>query len=135
MEVRKYGSSEYKQRFSSCDSVDKSLFVTSYLLLQLISKSSHSIIWKNPRPSSTRYCRPVPFQFKKETTELSIEEENYFKEKINQLKPTKILICNKKIIVLHSLQLTMVDGKLCKGLSESSSSCVLCLPPDTFNHG
>jgi len=61
-------------------------------------------------------------QKKKETTELSIEEEKYFKEKIHQLKPTEFLIYNKTIIVQHSLQLTMVNGKVSNALSESSST-------------
>lgn len=121
------GHSEYKQKFSNNDLEDKSLFVTSYVPLQLISKTDHKIIWKNRRPSSTRYCRPVRFQFKKETTKLAIEEEKYFKEKINLLKPTELFIHNRKIYVEHSLQLTMVDGKVCNALSESSSAkCYIC---------
>lgn len=54
---------EYKQKSLNNDLVDKSLFVTSYVPLQLISKSDHTIIWKNARPSSTHYCRPVRFKF------------------------------------------------------------------------
>lgn len=59
------GHSEYKQTFSNNDVDDKSLFVTFYVLLQLISKTDQREIWKNPRPSSTRYGRPIRFQFKK----------------------------------------------------------------------
>jgi len=66
-----------------------SLFVTSYVPLRLISQLDESkIIWKNPRPSSTRFCRPIRFQFKKETTQFSIDEEKYFKDKIDMLRPT-----------------------------------------------
>lgn len=56
------GHSEYKQKFSDSAIDDSSLFVTSYVPLQLICKSNTSdepIIWKNPRPSSTRWCRPI----------------------------------------------------------------------------
>lgn len=52
------GHSEYKQTFSNGSTSDGSLFVTSYVPLQLIAKSDQglsSVIWKNPRPSSTRY--------------------------------------------------------------------------------
>ncbi|XP_039233158.1 uncharacterized protein LOC120322169 [Drosophila yakuba] len=121
------GHSEYKQKFSNNDLDDKSLFVTSYVPLQLISKSGNKIIWKNPRPSSTRYCRPIRFQFQKETSQLSINEERYFKEKINLLKRSVIFIHNRNINVEHSLQLTMVDGKVCNALTESSSAkCYIC---------
>jgi len=58
------------------------------------------IIWKNPRPSSTRYCRPLRLQFAKETAQIKIK---------------------------HSLQLTMVEGKICSALSHTSSSkCYIC---------
>lgn len=121
------GHSEYKQKFSNADLDDRSLFVTSYVPLQLVAQIDGQIIWKNPRPSSTRYCRPIRFQFKKETTELSIKEEQYFKEKISQLRPTEISIFNRKILITHSLHLTMVDGKVCNALSESSSTkCYIC---------
>lgn len=116
------GYSEYKQKFSNNDLDDKSLFVTSYVPLQLISKSGNKIIWKNPRPSSTRYCWPIRFQFQKETSQLSINEERYFKEKINPLKRSVIFIHNRNINVEHSLQLTMVNGKVCNALTESSSA-------------
>lgn len=41
------GHREYKQTFSNNNLDDKSLFVTSYVPLQLISKSQNKIIWKN----------------------------------------------------------------------------------------
>ncbi|XP_054083138.1 uncharacterized protein LOC105219976 [Zeugodacus cucurbitae] len=120
------GHSEYKQKFMNNDMNDTSLFVTSYVPLQLKMVGNdpkhQKIIWKNPRPSSTRYCRPIRFQFQKETSQLAVNEEKYFKDKIELLKPTICTISNNKIIVEHSLQLTMVDGKICNALSEISSS-------------
>lgn len=81
------GYSEYKQKVINNEMNDSSLFVTSYVPLQLLTIAGdpkHSqIIWKNPRPSSTRYCRPLRFQFKKETTQLALNEEKYFKKKLN----------------------------------------------------
>jgi len=95
--------------------------------LQLISKTDQKVIWKNPRPSSTCYCRPIRFQFNKETTEVSKSEEKNFKEKINFLIPTELCVQKSKIFVEHSLQLTMVDGKVCNTLSEShSTKCYIC---------
>lgn len=126
------GQSEYKQRFSDSsgsDDSDSSLFVTSYVPLQLIANTplDNIVIWKNPRPASTRYCRPVRFQFLKESTELSKKEEAYFKEKINNLTPSSFSFNNHDFLIQHSLQLTMVDGKVCTALSESSScKCYIC---------
>lgn len=126
------GHSEYKQTFADSSILDdSSLFVTSYVPLQLIcnleSIESTQIIWKNPRPCSTRYCRPIRFQFAKETSDLSIQEQSYFKNKIQKLNPTTFSIQNKEIKINHSLQLTMVDGKICSALSKSATSrCYLC---------
>lgn len=133
------GHSEYKQNFASSDDVtdDGSLFVTSYVPLRLVStdtSSEETILWKNPRPSSTRYCRPVRFQFIKETKDSTINELNYFQEKIDKLVPTKLSYGdNKEINVNHILQLTMVDGKICSAISSASSAkCYICgaLPKD-----
>ncbi|GBP07525.1 SCAN domain-containing protein 3 [Eumeta japonica] len=105
---------------------DGSMFLTSYCPLLLICKSNTSdpdqIVWKNPRPSSTRYCRPIRFQFAKESKELSVQEETYFKNKINSLQPSPFTHNGCEIKVLHSLQLTMVDGKVCSALSDTSCS-------------
>lgn len=125
------GYSEYKQKVENNNLDDSHMFVTSYVPLALLttedSSSSSKIIWKNPRPSSTRYCRPVRFQVEKESTELSIEEEKYFKKKIEGLVPTKIIVGNKTLCVQHILQLTMVDGKICNALTQTSSSkCYIC---------
>jgi hypothetical protein len=52
-------------------------FITSVVPLQLHSTKISRIkfvLWKNPRPSSVRYCRPTRIQFKKETTRLAKEE-------------------------------------------------------------
>lgn len=44
------------------------------------------LIWINPRPSSTQFCRPIKFMFKRETAELVQEEERVIHSKINNLK-------------------------------------------------
>lgn len=125
------GQSEYKQTVQNNDLDDSHLFVTSYVPLQLVTKPDEAhntkIIWKNPRPSSTRYCRPIRFQFKKESVQVSIDEEKYFKEKIANLIPTKFTTDQKTIYIEHILQLTMVDGKVCNALTQTSSAkCYIC---------
>lgn len=125
------GHSEYKQCFSDPTLEDSSLFVTSYVPLQLVLKSDNEensvVLWKNPRPSSTRYCRPIRLRYLKESTEVSVEEETYFKEKISNLQPTVFKEKDREFRITHSLQLTMVDGKVCNALSSvSSSKCYIC---------
>lgn len=127
------GHSEYKQNFASSDvTSDGSLFVTSYVPLRLVSTGSTSedtmLLWKNPRPSSTRYCRPIRFQFIKETKETSVNEQAYLQDKIDKLTPTIIKYGeDKEIIINHCLQLTMVDGKVCSALSDTSNAtCFMC---------
>lgn len=122
------GHSEYKQKVSNNNFNDSSLFVTSYVPLQLVTQSDDpKIIWKNPRPSSTRYCRPLRLQFEKETTQLALNEEKYFKEQINRLECTECLVSERNVQVEHRLQLTMVDGKICNALSGTSSAkCYIC---------
>ncbi|GBN68606.1 hypothetical protein AVEN_118867-1 [Araneus ventricosus] len=62
----------YKQKFSEeIFSADK-LFIICVVPLQIHSGTddSKSVIWKNPVPSSTKYCRPIKFIFVKESTDL-----------------------------------------------------------------
>lgn len=124
------GHSEYKQKFSDSEIDDSSLFVTSYVPLQLICKSNTSdepIIWKNPRHFLSRWCRAIRFQFTKESKEISIQEKTHFKSQIDELVPTLVVINGREIKISYTLQLTMVDGKVCSALSDlSTSRCYIC---------
>lgn len=125
------GHSEYKQCFSDSTLEDSSLFVTSYVPLQLVlttdNKENSVVLWKNPRPSSTRYCRPIRLRYLKESTAVSVEEEAHFKDKIRNLQPTVFKEEDREYRITHCLQLTMVDGKVCNALSGvSSSKCFIC---------
>jgi len=66
-------------------------------------------------------------QFKKETAQLALNEERHYKEQIDKLNHTVCDINNKRIEVKHSLQLTIVDGKICNALSDTSAvKCYIC---------
>ncbi|CAH0558613.1 unnamed protein product [Brassicogethes aeneus] len=73
------GHSSYKQAFHGSEASDSSVFITTIVPLRLVcdpnSKNS-KIIWQNPRPSSTRYCRPLKITFVKESKEISVAEKN-----------------------------------------------------------
>lgn len=78
------GQSRYKQKFSDESKTDESVFFTSIVPLQLTHTNKvtnkTTVIWKNPRPSSPRFCRPIRIQFLHETTEITIQETDYIKK-------------------------------------------------------
>lgn len=135
------GQCVYKQPIAD-DKSDANLFMVSLVPLRLQnqelfkegkpSTSSRSFqeeyIWKNPRPSSTRFCRPIKFEYMKETKEATIATVNFIKEEIKDLVPTLLTIGDKAISIFHKLTLTMVDGKIVQTITDtvSSSSCTVC---------
>ncbi|GBM68083.1 hypothetical protein AVEN_66748-1 [Araneus ventricosus] len=82
----------YKQKFSEDIFSDESHFSICVVPLQINSGTddSKSVIWKNPVPSSTKYCRPIKFIFAKESTDLITTEVEKIKHQIKELEPTKI---------------------------------------------
>ena len=66
-------------------------FVTCMVPLQISGQAEDNeevIVWKNDKPSSSFYCRPIRFKYIKETSEVLVEEEKLVKEAIRQLRPT-----------------------------------------------
>jgi len=64
------GQAQYKQKFDhsyATTITDSDIFLFSLVPLQLRCSVEQNIVWENPRPSSTRFCRPIKFCFKKET--------------------------------------------------------------------
>lgn len=123
------GQSLYKQIFhnnSDNCSADASVFMISLLPLEV--ESNDSVIWTNPLPSSTKYCRPVKFTFMKETPENSIREYKLMEDKIGKLKDTLVVCSNRNIHVAHKLYSTMVDGKMIDDLTGNKchSTCNIC---------
>lgn len=119
------GQSQYKQTLSSADASDKSVVMTSLVPLQI--RCGSAILWRNPQASSTRFCRPIAFEFVKEDKETSIAQYNYIKEKIKSLIPTTIVANQQTVKVTHKLRETMVDGKVVDHLTgTSTSNCNIC---------
>lgn len=129
------GHSTYKQKFSSNDSrkTDQYLFAICLVPLQL--KSGDDIVWENPRPSSTRFCRPIKLIFEKETKSLIQSETNYIQNQIDAIVSTSTKIEDNTVIVKHVFYLTMIDGKVFSILSDSSTqTCGICgATPTTMN--
>lgn len=138
------GQSTYKQKFSCVDQIidscDSDLFALSLVPLQLYAfvndnaegegegTKNKLIFWQNPRPNSTRYCRPIKLLFKKETPALSNEEISKILAQIAELIPTKCLISGgKEISVKQQLRMTMVDGKTVAAVTKRScQTCNVC---------
>lgn len=126
----------YKQAFADqpndCDKPrDDSIFTTCLVPLKLVNGSI--IIWENMKPSSTKYCRPVKFEFIKENDEIIRRENQRMSTEIEALIPTHY---KDSILVEHELLLTMVDGKVCASLTEfSSMRCFICgVKPKDMNN-
>ncbi|CAH0558647.1 unnamed protein product [Brassicogethes aeneus] len=76
----------------------------------------------------TRYCRPIKIEFKKESTCVSIAEYNKIEDEIKKLIDSNITIKSKQLKVNHKLICSMVDGKVCNALTETTSTmkCLIC---------
>lgn len=128
------GQNAYKQRFSDDDGSksDANIFFTSLVPLQLISVDQETkntlVVWKNPRPSSPRFCRPIRIQFLHENTEATVSEMEFIKQQESQLVPYETVIDGKDITVSFKLAFTMIDGKVCNAIADNASAqrCYLC---------
>nr|XP_047130034.1 uncharacterized protein LOC124809977 [Hydra vulgaris] len=131
------GHSIYKQTCNDNECTrnlksEESLFITCFVPLELSSivNDKKIILWRNSKPSSTLYCRPLQFKFVEETADLLCSEELTLKNEIKQLtKASYILLNGKPIDVDNKIEITMIDGKAHTALSDvtdSSQCCSLC---------
>lgn len=120
------GHSAYKQAFFEADASDSSVFITSIVPLKLVC--GEKIIWNNPRPASTRFCRPLKISFTKETSTTAKLEKARVDEEIKNLTDSTVHVVEKIVKVSHNLILSMIDGKVCNALTETTSTqkCFLC---------
>ncbi|KAJ8869885.1 hypothetical protein PR048_028894 [Dryococelus australis] len=84
--------------------------------------------FKNPRTSSTRYCRPIRLRFIKQTPESIRDEFQFTENQIRLLEPTKVCVENIEYLETRVLIKTMVDGKVCNSLVHNPSAqiCYIC---------
>ena len=126
------GHATYRQKFQDGETsmVDQHLFTVCLVPLQV--QLGSTILWKNTRPSSTRYCRPIKLICQKETSELITLETDNVISQIKSIKPT----LTSSYTILHEFHLTMVDGKTFGVLAEASTqTCGICraIPKDMNN--
>lgn len=112
------GQSQYRMNFNqshSPSSTDYDLFMLSIVPLQLrflTGDKINYVIWENPRPSSTRFCRPIKYLFKKETKESTKEEVEDIEMQISKLLSTNVTHNGINLNIQHKLIFSMVDGKV-----------------------
>jgi len=95
------------------------------LCLKVILKDlTEIVIWNNPRPSSTNYCRPVKLEFAQETKEKIVKEFAEIDEKLRNLTCTKVKVDEEMYLVFYERHCTMIDGKICQYITFTSSASV-----------
>lgn len=125
------GQSEFKQKYSEIveDASDEHLFMTSLVPLKItLATNQEKCVWKNPRPSSTNYCRVLKFQYRAETPELIKAEKQRIDNEIKELCDTKLTYKELVITIKHKLYFTMLDGKVAQVVTDtpSASNCIIC---------
>lgn len=120
------GHSTFKITFENEGATDANMFLTSLVPLRL--SDNKSLFWDNPRPSSTRFCRPIRFTFVTETPDIIRDEVSRIKYEISNLKSTVLNFKGKIITVSHTLVLSMIDGKVAQALMDTASMavCPIC---------
>lgn len=122
------GQRQYKQRFENSSDDDANIFLINIVPLELINEGTGCTVWENTTPSSTNYCRPVKFQFIKESTVLIKNEISAMQKEIEKLDTSKCCIDTTEVTVKHHLILSMIDGKVVNAICENKSSmtCYIC---------
>lgn len=70
------GHTQYKQAFLDYSVSDSHALITALVPLLLCFKDK--IIWQNPKPSSTRYCRPLKIKYIKEYNDVVIRQKKRY---------------------------------------------------------
>lgn len=85
-------------------------------------------MWKNPRPSSPRFCRPIRLQFVREDVQSILKEVTDIEQQIEGLVPYTTEQNKKSISVTYCMSFTMIDGKVCNAVTGTTSAqlCFLC---------
>lgn len=104
--------------------------------LQLRLKSTDAIVWENPHPSLTRLCRPIAFEFIKETKELIQKKFRNIPREIDFLLPTTAEKDGYKVTIHHNVSLKMVDGTPVSHIADVAfSNCNICgVKPSQVNN-
>lgn len=95
---------------------DSSAFVAS--MVPFVLRGDKKDIWKNPVPSSPRFCRPFEINFTKETDEFLEQRSQYYGSQIEAMEPFILSTKTIKPIFVE----TMLDGKLVNAVTQKKST-------------
>lgn len=117
------GHATYRQSFSDAESMMTDEYLLAICIVPLQVLYGSTVLWKNSRPSSTRYCRPIKILCRKENADLVRVEVDNVNAQIVKIKPTSV----HNFHVHHNFHMTMIDGKTFSVIAESSSqTCGIC---------
>ena len=126
----------YKQRYDDTKieegkKNEETLFQTGFVPLKLVI--CDKVMWSNPKPCSSNFCRPLHLKYEKESSNLCKIEELSIREQMKNLNSFKYqgtlssghkaeanITCNEDI--------TMLDRKVINSLTDtlSTQSCNVC---------
>ena len=120
-----------KQKFQNSDYSDANIFQSSFVPLRLISHigNQKKVLWQNPTPSSTRYCRPIKIHFIRESKDVTIDEIEYVENQIKGLRKSEIINAfGGNLQIKYIFLFTMIDGKVCNAATNTTSTmrCYIC---------
>ncbi|KAK9711240.1 hypothetical protein QE152_g25577 [Popillia japonica] len=125
------GHSIYKQCFANNSMyADTNIILCAIVPLQMceVNAKGKQIFWQNPYPSSSRYSLIIRLQIQKEAKEAVKLHYQATEEEILRLYPTQVTLADKCYTFQHLPVCTMMDGKTCNVLTDTSSSpaCNVC---------
>jgi len=108
------------------DPSDQAVFITSLVPLQL--KAGDKILWTNVKPNSVLYCRPINFQFIKETDKVIKQNYRYYSAILDKVEIYCLKFKEMCFDIKFDMKCTMLDGKACNAITnqKSSASCNIC---------
>lgn len=88
-------------------------YLVSMIPLRMAKTGNEKLIlWSNPVPSSTKYCRPLKIMFHRATADFVREQVDAIKNQIQTLIPIKIQIKGTEHHFDSVFLLTMIDQLL-----------------------
>lgn len=73
--------------------------------------SENIILWSNRASQSSRFCRPIKLEFKKESVDVILAQKRSVKDQVDILQCFQTIIKECTVKVHFSLFLTLIDGK------------------------
>lgn len=120
------GQSQFNQQLSSTMS-DCNIIASTVTPMQL--KCEDVIIWENEIPSSIRFCRPLSFEYQKESKAYIQNFKSDIDAQIANIEPTVVVLFNDVAVeVRHNFVHSVVDGKVVAYFTETASMqrCNVC---------